>query len=161
MGGIYNKFQDDGLQIDDKRRLQVFALDYNNTISKLGTFITAEWTWVKVDVPETYTQQYGNRQHGGFVDIVQPVIKRKVLGWENAVVNLACRFEYVDWNVGYFRENNSQIGDDLWSIMPAISFRPNSQTVFRLNYRFQKQRDIFANPAATTVGFSFGISTYF
>lgn len=128
MGGIYNKFQDDGLQIDDKRRLQVFALDYNNTISKLGTFITAEWTWVKVDVPETYTQQYGNRQHGGFVDIVQPVIKRKVLGWENAVVNLACRFEYVDWNVGYFRENNSQIE----TIYGALCLQLASDPIHRL-----------------------------
>ena len=97
------------VQIDDKKKVAGFALDYNNTISKLGTFITAEWTWVKVDVPETYTQQYGNRQHGGFVDIVQPVIKRKVLGWENAVVNLACRFEYVDWNVGYFRKTTAKL----------------------------------------------------
>lgn len=161
MGGIYNKFQDDGLQIDDKRRVKVFALDYNNTIPKLGTFITAEWSWVHVDVPETYTQQYGSKQHGGFADVVQPIIKRKMLGWENATVNLACRFEYVDWNVGKFREDNSKIGDDVWSIMPGISFRPSSQTVFRLNYRFQKQRDLFANPPATTAGFNFGISTYF
>lgn len=161
MGGIYNKFQDEGLQVDDKRRIRVFALDYNNTLPNLGTLITAEWAWVKVDVPETYTQQYGNRQHGGFIDIVQPIIKRKILDWEKATVNLACRLEYVDWNVGHFREDNSKIGDDLWSIMPAISFRPNAQTVFRLNYRFQKQKDIFANPAVTTAGFSFGISTYF
>ena len=44
--------------------------------------------------------------------------------------------------------------------MPAISFRPNSQTVLGLIIGF-RNRDIFANPAATTVGFSFGISTYF
>lgn len=110
MGGIYNKFQDDGLQIDDKRSVRVFALDYNNTLPNLGTFITAEWAWVKVDVPETYTQQYGDRQYGGFIDIVQPVVKRKILSWEKAVVNVACRFEYIDWNVGHFRENNSKSG---------------------------------------------------
>ncbi len=28
MGGIYNKFQDDGIVIDKKRRVSVFALDF-------------------------------------------------------------------------------------------------------------------------------------
>jgi hypothetical protein len=45
--------------------------------------------------------------------------------------------------------------------MPAISFRPSAQTVFRLNYRHQQQQDILGNPPAKTGGFSFGISTYF
>jgi hypothetical protein len=77
------------------------------------------------------------------------------------VLNLACRFEYVDFNVGDFRETGGNIGDDLWSVMPAISFRPSPQTVLRLNYRHLRQRDIFGNPPALTGGFSFGVSSYF
>lgn len=161
MGGIYNTFIDDGIVIDEERRCDVFAIDYNNTIPKLNTFITAEWAWVNVQVPANYTQQYGNKQQGGFIDIVQPILKRRIAGWDKAVLNLACRFEYVDWNVGAFRETGDNIGEDLWSIMPAISFRPTSQTVFRLNYRHQRQRDILGNDPAITGGFSFGISTYF
>lgn len=92
---------------------------------------------------------------------MQPVLSQTILGWEKAVLNVACRLEYVDWNVGPFNETGGNIGEDLWSIMPAISFRPTSETVFRLNYRFQKQRDIFGNPPAITDGFNFGISTYF
>ncbi len=95
------------------------------------------------------------------MDIVQPVLKRKILGWDNAVLNLACRLEYVDYNVGKFTETKENIADDVWSVMSAISFRPNSQTVFRLNYRFQKQRDLLGNPPANTAGISFGVSTYF
>lgn len=161
MGGIFNKWQDDGVTIDDKRRLDVFAIDFNTTLPKLHTFITSEWTWIKVDVPATYSQQFGNKQQGGFVDVVQPVLKRRILGWQNATLNLACRLEYVDWNVGKFNETNENIGDALWSVMPAISFRPSAQTVLRLNYRYQQQKDILNNPAAKTSGFSFGISTYF
>jgi hypothetical protein len=67
----------------------------------------------------------------------------------------------VDWNVGKFKETGDNIGDNLWSLMPAISFRPTLQTVFRLNYRHQQQRDILGNNPAKTGGFSFGISTYF
>lgn len=161
MGGIYNKFQEDGIILDKKRRVNIIALDFNTTLPKLKTFITAEFAWIKVDVPSTYTQQFGNKQHGGFIDIVQPVLNKTILGWDNAVLNVACRLEYVDWNVGRFNETGGNIGEDIWSIMPAISFRPTGQTVFRLNYRFQKQRDIFGNPPAITDGFNLGISTYF
>ncbi len=161
MGGTYNKFQDDGIVFDEKRRCDVFAVDFNTTLPKLNTFITGEWAWINVGVPETYTQQYGNKQHGGFLDIVQPILKRIMFGWDKAVLNLACRLEYVDWNVGKFKETGDNIGDELWSIMPAISFRPTSQTVFRLNYRHQLQKDILGNDPAKTGGFSFGISTYF
>jgi hypothetical protein len=149
------------LIIDKKRRVDVFAIDMNTTIKKTNTFITGEWAWISVDVPPTFTQQFGTRQKGGFMDIVQPIAKKRMFGWDEAVLNLACRFEYVDWNVGKFNQTGGNIGDDLWSIMPAISFRPVPQTVFRLNYRFQKQRDILSNPPATTGGFIFGISTYF
>ncbi len=161
MGGVYNKWQEDGLILDAKRRCDVFAIDFNTTIRRTNTNIKGEWAWIFVDIPPTYTQQYGSKQHGGYMDIVQPVLKRRMLGWDNAVLNLACRLEYVDWNVGKFRETGGNIYDDVWSIMPAISFRPTSLTVFRLNYRYQKQWDLLGNPPATTTGFSFGLSTYF
>jgi hypothetical protein len=161
MGGVYNKYQDGGVVIDDKRRCDVFAIDYNTTLPKLDTRIVGEWAWIFVDVPPTYSQQFGKEQRGGFVDIVQPVLRGDIFGWSNAVVNVACRLEYVDWNVGTFRETGGNIADDLWSVMPAVSFRPTAETVIRLNYRYQKHRDILGNPPVTTSGFIFGISTYF
>ena len=161
MGGIYNKFQDDGLQIDDKRTAAVFAIDFNTRLPKLNTFITTEWAWIKINVPPSFTQQYGNKQQGGFLDIVQPVLKKRMFDWEKATLNLACRFEYVDWNLGKFTSTGGNIAEDIWSIVPAISFRPTTQTVLRLNYRYQQQRDILGNPPAKTGGFSFGFSTYF
>jgi hypothetical protein len=161
MGGVYNKFQEDGLRLDEKRRVTVFAIDFNTTLPGLQTFMTGEWAWIKVNVPPTFTQQFGNKQQGGFLDIVQPLIKKRMLGWENASLNLACRVEYADWNVGKFQDTGGNIGDDLWSIMPAVSFRPTTQTVLRFNYRYQQQKDILGNPPAKTGGFLFGLSTYF
>lgn len=161
MGGAYNKWKDDGLIIDNKRRLDVLALDFNTTLPKINTFITTEWAWINVNVPETYTEQFGRKQHGGFVDIVQPLFKRKVGAWDNAVLNLALRLEYTDWNVGRFKSSGTNIGDELWSIMPAISFRSSPRTVLRLNYRYQWHTDILGNPPANTGGFSLGISSYF
>lgn len=161
MGGVYNKFRDNGLVIDQKRRLNTFAVDFNATLPRLGTKIIGEWAWVLVDVPDTYTQQFGKRQQGGFVDIVQPVLRRKLLGWERAVFHVACRLEYVDWNAGTFRETGGNIGDDVKAVVPGIAFRPTSQTVLRLNYRYEWQRDLLGNPPARIAAWQFGLSSYF
>src|SRR5882762_663042 len=81
MGGVYNKFQDDGIVLDAKRSVNVWAVDFNTTLPVTKTYITTEWAFVNVDVPGTYTQQYGNKQAGGFVDFVQPVMRRNIFGF--------------------------------------------------------------------------------
>lgn len=161
MGGVYNKFQDDGLKLDERRRVDVIAVDANSRLTKWGTSIVGEWAWVMVDVPATFTQQYGSRQRGGFLDIVQPLKQGRIFGFENASLNVACRFERVDWNVGTFRETGGDIGDDVWAIVPAVSFRPSPETVIRLNYRHMRQRDVLGNPPSITGGFQFGVASYF
>jgi len=161
MGGVYNKFEEDGLTLDKRRRIDLFTLDFNTVIPKAKTYINAEWVWAMVDVPETYTQQFGSKQQGGFIDIVQPVLKRKILGWENSTFNVALRAEYADYNVGTFKETGENISDHVFAIVPGISFRPSQQTVIRFNYRYHWQTDLFGNPASRTAGFQFGFSTYF
>lgn len=161
MGGVYNKFQDDGLVLDARRRVDIVAIDVNSTLPGIKTVLTGEWAWVMVDVPATYSQQFGNRQQGGFLDIVQPILRTNVFGFEKSVINLACRLEYVDWNQDKFKETNNNIADDFISIVPALSWRPSSQTVVRLNYRYNWTRDLLGNPPSKTGGFQFGISSYF
>ena len=161
MGGVYNTFKMEGLIVDSKRRLDVFSIDFNSTIKKSGTYFDGEASYILIDVPNTYTQQYGNQQFGAFIDIVQPIIRRKILDWENASLNIAARFDYVDWNIGTFNESNTNIGDQRISITPAISFRPSSQTVLRLNYRYSWDTDIFFNEKSRSASIMFGFSTYF
>lgn len=161
MGGVYNKFEEDGLVFDKKRKVNVFAVDFNTTIHLPGTRINGEWAWVKVDVPDTYSEQFGRRQQGGFMDIIQPILKRPMFGFEDAVLNAGVRLEYVDWNLGKFKSTGTTISDELFSIVPAISWRPTSQTVLRFNYRYNWQKDILGNPPSRLAGFQFGVSTYF
>jgi len=161
MCGVYNKYKEDGLLLDKRRRVNVFAIDFNTTLSKTNTFINTEWAWVHVDIPDTYTEQYGKKQRGGFIDFVQPVIKRPMMGFENAVLNAALRLEYVDWNKGKFTSTGGNISDDIFSIVPAISWRPTAQTVIRCNYRYTWQKDLLGNPPARLAGFQIGFSSYF
>ena len=160
MGGVYNKFEDDGIVLDKKRRIDLLALDFNTKI-KNKTFINTEWVWAFVDVPETFSQQFGNKQRGGFLDVVYPLYRGTILGFENGVFNVAARLEYADYNVGTFNETGGNIRDDVYAVVPGISFRPYPQTVLRVNYRYHWQTDLLGNPAARTAGFQFGFSSYF
>jgi len=161
MGGVYNKFQDDGLVLDKKRRVNVYAIDFNTTLPKLNTFINAEYAIVRVDIPDTYTEQFGRKQHGGFIDIVQPVYRKPVLGFNNSVFNLALRFEHVDWNKGTFKSTGGNITDNIEAISAGISWRPAPQTVIRFNYKYSHQRDLLGNPPSRVGAIQLGISTYF
>lgn len=161
MGGIYNKFRDDGITIDKQRRVDVYAIDLNTTLPHIKTAINAEWAWINIDIPPTYTEQYGNKQTGGFIDVVQPVYRHSILGFERSVINLSCRFEYVDWNVGRFQSTGGKIADELIAIVPALSWRITPQTVIRVNYRYNWQSDLLGNPFTKTAGLQAGFSSYF
>ena len=161
MGGVYNKFEDDGVVLDKRRRVDVVAVDMNTTLPVTKTYINAEWAWVHVDIPATYTQQYAGRQYGGFIDLVQPVYRKSLLGFDRSVINVACRLEYVDWNAEKFAATGGSIGDYYMAIVPALSWRPVPQTVIRLNYRYSATADLLNNPLIKTAGFQAGFSSYF
>lgn len=161
MGGTYNKYKDDGEKIEERAKFHAFAMDWNTTFKMTGTYIVGEAAWIYAQTPDTYTQQYGNNQFGVFMDAVQPIYKAKIFEWEEATLNLAARIDYVDWNMGKFIETNTNIGHNLIAITPAISFRPTPKTVFRINYRYEWERDIINNPAERAATWYAGFSTYF
>lgn len=160
MGGVYNKFREDGLVIDEKRRVDVVALDFNTQLPT-QTLLTGELAWVYVDVPDSFFQQFGTSQWGGFLDMVQPLKKGRLFGWPNATVHAVLRTEYVDWNRDHFAETGDAIKDDIFALVPGISLCPSAQTVLRFNYRYHWQRDLLGNPANKTAIFQFGVSSYF
>jgi hypothetical protein len=160
MAGAYNKFEEDGLVLDKKRLAKVFAVDLNSTLSS-KTVLIGEWAWVLADIPESYSEQFGEKQQGGFVDIGHPLIQKRMFGFEKSVLNAAVRLEYVDWNLDRFRSTGGKISDHVYSIVPAISWRPTPETVFRINYRYNWQRDLLGNPPSKMAGLQVGIATYF
>lgn len=160
MGGVYNKFESDGLVFDKKRRVDTWAVDFNRTFRK-GAYLYFEMAYVKVDVPSTYTQQYGSQQWGAFIDYVQPSFTGSVFGFERSVLYVSTRLEFVDWNAGQFAETGGNIAEHVLSMTLGLSWRPHPQTVIRLNYRQQSVTDLFGNPPSKTAGFQLGFSSYF
>ena len=117
MGGVYNKHETDGVVLDDPRRVDVVAIDIRTQIKPLGTQIISEVAHVLVDVPDSYTQQFGSEQLGVFLDVIQPIYNGDVLDWDNCVVNLAARFDYVDWNIGSFKDVEFEEGTEIGCLL--------------------------------------------
>ncbi len=161
MTGVYNLWQSVGIILDNKRSLHVMALDFNTSMMKNNLNILGELVKVLVEVPKTYSQQFGSEQMGGHLDIVGTILKKPMLGWEKAKLNLVIRIDYADYNQGKFRETGGNIGDHVWAIVPGISFRPLATTVLRFNFRFEQQTDLLGNPPAKTGVLQFGFSSYF
>lgn len=161
MGGVYNRFQVDGIRLAPKRRVDVFAVDYNTRLPKLGTYLIGEYAWVRTDVPASLQPAYATRQSGGFLDIVQPIYKGKIFRYAQSELRLSARLEYVDFNVGQFSETGQQRGDDFKALVLGFSWRPVGQTVLRANYRFERQTDLLGNDPSKTGGVQIGLATYF
>lgn len=161
LNGVYNKWRADGLIIDNKRSVSIAALDFNTSLLKGRLNITGELAKVFVDIPDTYTPQYGTQQFGGYVDIVGTLLQKKMFGWDKAKLNLGVRLEYADYNQGRFKETNGKIGDEIWGVVPSIAFRPTGTTVLRFNYRYEQQFDLLNNPPEKRGVIQFGFSTYF
>ncbi|MBK8425096.1 MAG: hypothetical protein IPL27_03530 [Lewinellaceae bacterium] len=137
MGGIYNKFQEDGLALDRKRRLHTYAVDFNTTFPGIGAKLTGEWAWITIDVPETYGQQFGAA--GRFSGRGAACIPKRCSAGKSRVQRCLPPGIPVDWNTGRFRKPAVRL--------PTISrlscrrqFQADRSDSARLNYRYQRQR---------------------
>ena len=158
-GGVYNRFRIEGEAVEKKRTISLIALDFSAEIKKAK--IQGEWVMANIDVPADIDEIYGTRQWGGFVEVVYPVLKRKMLMFENAVLNINLRGERIDYNMGTFKFSGDTIADDVSAIAVGMSFRPSANTVLRANYRYHWITDNLGNPPVRLAGFQFGVASYF
>ena len=158
-GGYYNSFRFEGEGVDDRRWLGIVALDFGGSIGPAA--VRGELAYATIDVPTGVSELFGNRQGGVHLDVVAPVWRPRVAGYQNAVVALGLRMEHVDYNRGTFTSTGQPIRDDVTAVVPGISFRPTPGTVFRANYRYHWTRDFVGNQTIRTAGFQLGFATYF
>lgn len=158
-GGYYNSFRVEGEEVDERRWLGIAALDLGARVGPAR--IRAELARATIDVPSGMAELFGRRQRGGHLDVILPVWRPHIGGYENAVVSAGLRLEHVDYNVGTFSSTGRSIGDQVTAVVPGVSFRPTDGTVFRVNYRYAWITDLQGNEASRRAGFQVGFATYF
>jgi hypothetical protein len=158
-GGIYNSYRSEGVEVDERRGLSIAALDMATAVGPLT--LRGELARVRVEVPDDLAELFGERQWGAHLDAVIPIWRPRFLGLRGATVNAGLRVEYVDYNVGTFGSTSRPIRDDVFAVVPGLSFRPTAGTVFKANYRRHWTRDLLGNPTARLGGYQVGVATYF
>lgn len=167
-GGVYNRFRIEGDEVDEARRIHLLALDLKTSV--LGVGVRGEVASARIDVQESLSDEFGERQWGAHLDLIAPIWRFPFLSYEEARLNAILRLERIDYNMGTFSERtvgagNPAVGekifDELYAVVTGVSFRPNDDTVFKLNYRRQWRRNLIGNPAVVTAGVQFGFATYF
>ncbi|MDA1103486.1 MAG: hypothetical protein O2956_07835, partial [Gemmatimonadetes bacterium] len=158
-GGYYNTFELEGATVDDRRWLGIAAMDAGGTIGPAE--VRAEVAYATIDVPAGLVELFGDAQWGAYLDIVTPLWRPRLTGYEQAVLSAGLRFERVDYNRGTFSSTGLPIRDDVTAVVGGLSFRPSGGTVLRANYRLQSARDFLGNPASRSAGFQIGFATYF
>ncbi len=157
---LYNTFEVEGDVVDERRRATIAAVDYSTAIGDVVA-LTGEAAYAVIDIPAALEDIFGDRQWGAFLDAVVPVWEPDLSGYDDAVLNANLRIEAIDYNAGTFRSTGLRIYDEIFALVPGISFRPSQDTVFRANYRRHWFRDLVGNAAVKTGGFQVGFASYF
>ncbi|HEX9755494.1 MAG TPA: TonB-dependent receptor [Gemmatimonadales bacterium] len=156
---VYNTWRMEGERVDDPRWLSITAVDLATGIGPVD--LRGEVAFAGIDLPSDQGEVLGDRQWGVYLDAVMPVWRPKIRALDNPTVNVGVRLERVDFNVGRFTATGGKRFDEVNAVSVAVSFRPLSGTVFRLNYRLESFRDVLGNPAERTAAVRLGVATYF
>ena len=157
--GIYNRYEIEGMQVDETRWLSLTALDLEGRIGPFS--LRGEAALANLELASDLEEVMADRQWGAYLDAVVPVFHPRIRGLESPVVSVAARFEYVDFNVGEFASTGQPRRDDQAAVTLGLSFRPIAGTVFRANYRFGATRDLLGNPSQRNAAVLIGLATYF
>ena len=156
--GIYNSYRIEGEEIADKNRLSLLVMDASVDVE--GITLQGELAYAAIEIPTSLEDVFGDRQVGGFIEAIVPILRPKIFDLQETVLNLNTRFEWLDYNVGSFESTGDTIYDDVTALVLGVSFRPTSETVFKANYRHHWIQDLLGNPVRLG-GFQVGFATYF
>lgn len=158
--GYYNTFRIEGDEVDERRRVSLFAVDGQAVVE--GVRLRGEVALAEIDVPESLAELHGHRQWGGHLDVTVPVWRPTIVGHETpSVLSLDLRVERIDMNVGTFSSTGGKIFDETTAVVPGIAFRPSPDAVLRVNYRREWIRDLLGNPTTVRAGYQIGLAAYF
>jgi len=149
--GPYNVYEIEGVKVDEKRNVSIFALDGFFRRQKLQ--ITWEYANGSIDIDPSLGGIYAENQDGFFVEGNYRFFDKVVSTLPESYLVGSVRYESIDMN--------SDInGDDARRITFGLNFRPNPDTAFKLDFQHNLTHDSF-NLEGEDTALLFGIASYF
>ena len=148
--GPYNTWVVDGLAIDKKRSLTIVAVDWDLSWKSLE--LLGEYASASIEVPSESAIYQGSQQ-GFYTQINAHFGKDWIAVLPESVFTGVVRAGAVDFDA-------DSRGDSHRRLSPGLNFRPEEDTVFKLDYQRNWERDPFNNEVRSAA-FLFSVATYF
>lgn len=155
--GVYNRFQREGVQIDQPRWLHVLAWDGEAALGPVT--VRGEVAYARVDVPPRPLDVHATDQVGAYGEVIGKLLQRRVLWFERAALAAVGRVDWVDLNLGRL-PTGAPIGDETYRLSLGLSLRPAPGTALRVVYQHEWFTDTFNNPGEGG-GVQLGMASYF
>lgn len=149
--GAYNVFNDEGLAVDRRRDLSIWALDVEATMADFR--VLGEAATASIGIPEGLLGIYASGQRGLYLQVMRPFARGLVRTMPNSFFAAGVRLDIVDFDTDI-------PGDMARQLSFGLNFRPTEDTALKLDYVRGRNRDRFNNPS-DRAGILFSIATYF
>lgn len=149
--GAYNKWEIEGLEIDDKRSLTIFALDGNFSWKRIE--ILGEYANASIDVPKESRDIFQESQQGFYLQTNAHFGHGWITEIPNSLFTVVTRYEFVDFD-------SDGPGDNHKRVTLGLNFRPAEDSVFKLDYQRGALNDPF-NIEGKAAALIFSVATYF
>lgn len=149
--GPYNEWVSDGLVIDRRRDVTILAADAEAGWSKFD--FLGEYARANIDVPTASGGLLAKSQNGFYAQLGYRFFESALAELPNSYFTGVMRYDFVDFN--------SDInGDSRKRLTVGLNFRSTYDTVFKLDYQHNRERDGF-NTESKSAGIVFGVASYF
>ena len=149
--GSYNVHTLDGLEVDEKRSLIIFALDGEFRWDRFE--LLGEYARASVEIPDSLIGLQAENQQGLYLQGNVHFLKGLIKVLPESIFTGVVRYGRVDFDTNVD-------GDSQNRLTLGLNFRPTEDTVFKLDYQYNWLRDGF-NLEARSAGLLFSVATYF
>ncbi|MGH2569690.1 MAG: hypothetical protein ACRDGR_00600 [bacterium] len=147
--GPYNLFEEGGLAVDERRDVTIFAAD--GELRAAPFRLTGEWARAWIDVPPAFPA--AESQQGFYAELSAPFLEGAIPNLPESRFTAAVRVDVVDFDLDVS-------GDDRRRLTLGLNFRPIGETVFKLDWQRERERDAFEN-VAEKAALLFSAASYF
>lgn len=149
--GAYNAFNAEGLEVDGRRELTIWVVDWEGTAA--GLRFSGEAARAVLEVAPGLRGVYAAEQRGLYVDVLRDFGRGWVRTMPGSYFSVGLRLDVVDFDADL-------AGDMIRQVTLGVNFRPTDDTVLKLGFSRGVARDRFNN-AEDRAGLRFSVATYF
>ncbi len=149
--GVYNTFKKEGLVVDDKRRLTIFAFDGEFRWDRLS--LQGEYARASIQVPPSLIGLFAEVQQGFYAQAVYEALRGVLPFFPHSTLAAGVRYEVVDFDARV-------PGDHQRRLTLGTNLRLIPDTVIKLDYHHTWMVDRLGNETRSAV-IQFGVATYF